>query len=223
MSGIGERSIAQRSRYRRFGALFRDVQQPGDFTHHAVVRDADPRLFDALYRELRRRLYDGSRGTQGGNRWASLRQGVSGRLGSVLFVLGWLTMASGLLVGSDLGRSFHQLEGTGGMTQAAASQLFPFAWMAAGQPLTAVALSLIAAGVMLSLLSRRHFWLMSHRVREGRIDVWIAGTSWRREGQFEREFSAFARRAEELRQEIESQERGATTTEVLGDSGRRAS
>ena len=181
-----------------WSGLFQEANEPRHFAHHTILRGADPRLFEALHRDLRLRLFDGRAVTRCGVRMASMRQGLPPHLGSFLCGLGWFGLAFGLLVGSDLGRAARQHSGDGGAAQAAVPTSTLVMFSQPSVPVVAVALGLLAAGLLIAYLSRKHVWLVAQPTTTTGIDLWIAATSWRHESRFEREFAAFVERARKL-------------------------
>jgi len=74
---------------------FTTPSTPQDFRHHVLVRDADPRLFDAVLRHLGQRLYGGPAdnvAAEGAVRIATLRQGLPLWLAAVVTGGGALTL-----------------------------------------------------------------------------------------------------------------------------------
>jgi hypothetical protein len=71
---------------------WRAPSSPAQFRHHVLLRDVDPRLFDAVVRHLRQRLYHGRVRVAGsdrvGVRVATLRQGAPEWLAPAVLVLG---------------------------------------------------------------------------------------------------------------------------------------
>jgi hypothetical protein len=178
--------------------LFREPSRPRDMQQHVLLRGRDARLFDAMVRDLRMRLYDGRPVVRGGLRFASLRQGPSPRLAAGLFALGCAGVLASVPGVSELGRSSLRLAWDGGVAHAAV----PAATTAGPRPRTApVALALAAAatGVLLASQDRKQMWLVGQPGgRTGEIDVWVAGAAHGRAARFEREFADFVARAEGL-------------------------
>ena len=168
---------------------------PHDFRHHALLRDADATVFDALDRYLRLRLFDGPAPTQHGVRSASLCQGPSPRLARGLMVLGLVGLLIATLVGSELGRDLRQRSWDGDVMNVAVFILAP----AARAPAAATSVIVFLSGFVLRRSARKHVWLVAWPCRDGAaFDLWIAGTSTHHHAQFEREFGAIAAAGREL-------------------------
>jgi cytochrome c biogenesis protein ResB len=184
------------------GAWWRGPREPRDFSHHALMRGAHPSLFDSLCRDLSMRLYEGRAEKHGSTRSASLRQGPAPRLGTFLFGLGGAGLIGCLLVGSGLGHDFRQRTGDGGVAHVAV----PTSTSVRSDTTTSMAwpacLGLLGAGAWLASLRRRHFWIVAHPASDGRSDVWLAGTSWQREAEFESEFEQLLERARQKQHEL---------------------
>ena len=193
----------------RSGTWCREPREPREFSHHAVLRGADPRLFEALCRDLALRLYEGRAETRGGARSLCVRQGPHPRLGAYCLGLGAVGLLGCLLVGNGLGHGFHQGTWDGGVAHAAVptSSLLPAD--ASRSALVAACLGLIGGGTWLTSLRRRHFWIVAQAAADARTDVWIAGTSWRHESAFEAEFAELLERARQKQQELETPGSGA--------------
>jgi hypothetical protein len=187
---------------------FQDPLQPGDLTHHALVRDLPPHALPWAIRELRRRLYDGkSSGTPAAQRIA-LRQGLPLWWSATLFALAWFLLAACIVAGSDLGRGFQLLDGGGGVAQAAAPVFFAPATTTTATALTWNRSALLWSGIallgislLLALSPRKHLFLVAVKNDADLIDLWVSGTSWRHERQFDREFHDLTRRIALHRQE----------------------
>jgi hypothetical protein len=196
MPGVEGAKPAARSASDRRGPLQNPLRSR-DLTHHALLRDLQPQTLPWAILQLRRRLYDADvLGTETTRRVA-LRQGFSLRWSAALFALGWFLVAGAIVTGSDLGRSFQSPDGGGGTAQAAAPgflathRLQPSPWM------LGFGLGTIGVSFLMSWCTRRYFFLVAQRNRSGLLDLWVSGTSWRGEPQFDREFEAFLRLVEQ--------------------------
>jgi len=202
----------------RASALFRDTCEPQDLAHHAVVRGADPRLFDALYRDLTLRLFEGRRATRSGARIATLHQGLPARLGLWLLGAGGLGLVSLSLAGNALVHGFRRQGWDGGAAHAAVTPRAAVREGAAKFPYAPACLGLIGAGLLLGSLERKRFWLVAHPAGEATIDLWIAGTSHRNGCKFRDEFEAFLARARHLDGELRKAQ-GARCAALGGSPG----
>jgi len=178
---------------------FQDALQPGDLTHHALVRDVPPQALPWIIRESQRRLYDvRSSGTAHTQRIV-MRQGFPFWWGAILCALGWVLLAGFLVAGSDLGRSFQLLDGSGSAAHAAAPGLL-HPWMQHSSPLLLwIGLAFEAVAFFLAWCPRKHLFLVAQKNDSDLFDLWISGTSWRQERQFDREFQDLARGMDRLR------------------------
>lgn len=168
--------------------LGRAPRTPLDFRHHACVRDADPRVFDALHRGLRQRLYDGRARSRDGVRIAALHQGPSPAWTRGLFVTGCIGLLFAALAASELGRDLRQRSQDGGVYDAA---VFVFLRVSASRAFAAVMAALAAAGIWVRRQCRKDVWIVALPAADpGRIDLWLAGTASGRPERFAHEFAA---------------------------------
>jgi hypothetical protein len=170
--------------------------QPRDLTHHALLRDLQPQTLPWAIQQLQRRLYDadvlGSRTT----RRVALRQGFPLRWSAISFALGWFLIATAIVTGGNLGRSFQLPDGGGGTAQAVAPVIVSGSLHVMSPWLLGTGVLLLGASLLMSLCTRRYFFLVAQRNSADLLDVWVSGTSWRCEQQFDREFADFVRRLE---------------------------
>jgi len=143
---------------------------------------------------LRRRLYDGEISTSGGAQRIAMRQGFPLWWSAALFALGWFFLAGSIVTGSDLGRGFQLLDGSGGTAQAAAPVLLHSIPTQTTPVLLWSGVALLAISFLLALCPRKHFFLVAQKNDSDLMDLWISGTSWRHEPQFDREFRHLTRR-----------------------------
>lgn len=190
VNGVDEAIAPDRPAARHLN-LFRDVQHPGELTHHVLLRDIAAPTFPWAVRELHRRLYEGTPAGNAQNQSIALRRGFPVRWSASLGALGWFLMTILLVTGSDLGRGFQLLDGGGSMAQSAAPVvLFPV--LEALAPwLFGCAVLLLGISLLMSMCSRRQFFLVAQQNDENSFDLWVSGMSWRCDAQFDREFANF--------------------------------
>lgn len=196
MPGIEATKPRVRAASGRRGPL-QNPLQPRDLTHHALLRDLQPETLPWAIRHLQRRLYDAESLGSDPTRRVALRQGFSLRWSATVFALGWFLVAGSIVTGSELGRSFQLPDGGGGTAQAAAPALSPALLQEAAPVLLGCGVALLGASFLMSLCTRRYFFLVAQRNRSGLLDLWISGTCWRGETQFDREFDEFVRRVDQ--------------------------
>lgn len=185
---------------------FQEALQPGDLTHHALLRDVPPQTIPWILRDLRRRLYDVQTSGPADSQRLAMRQGFPLWWGAMLFACGWFLLAGSFATGSDLGRGFQLLDGSGSTAQAAAPVLFNPMTMQATSFLLWSGLALLAISLFLSICPRKHLFLVIQKNDSNLLDLWISGTSWRHETRFDREFR-------DLTRQIERHCQGATQDE----------
>ena len=191
-------AMPRRNRSHRGSALGlgRAPHTPLDFRHHAFLRDVDGRVFDALHRSLRQRLFEGRAPRQDGARTAALHQGPSPALTRALAVGGLMGILFAALAASELGRDLRQRSQGGGVFDAA---VFSFLqWMAA-RAFAVVAAAALGLGLWARAQGRKDVWLVALPAGEpGRIDLWVAGAASRHPGRFAVEFDALVGQAQAL-------------------------
>jgi len=126
-----------------------------------------------------------------------MRQGFPLWWSAILFALGWFFLAGSIVTGSDLGRGFQLLDGSGSTAQAAAPVFFHPSSTASIPLLLWSGVALLGISFLMSLSPRKHFFLVAQKNDSDLIDLWISGTSWRHEKQFDREFRDLARRIDQ--------------------------
>ena len=190
MNGVDGSVVTARWSTRRHN-LFRDVQQPGDLTHHVLLRDIDTQAFPWAVRELHRRLYVGEPSGDEQQQCVALRRGFPARWSAALFALGWFLMTILFVTGSDLGRGFQLLDGGGGTAQSAAPVLSLAVPESFAPGLLSSAAIFLGTALIMSFCSGRQFLLVAQKNSEGLLDLWVSGASWRCDAPFDREFTNF--------------------------------
>ncbi len=183
---------------------FQDPSAPDHFAHHALLPGADSRLFVALERDLRLRLYSGRARRAGVTRAGSFRQGSPAKFAAWLCGVGCIGLISIGLAASPLGRDSRQFARQGGVVRAAL--LAPDLQALRSPSAILFCAALIATGVLVGAGPRKHMWLVAHPVASGRIDVWIAGDASRDSESFAREFTSFVRRATHMARDFEQRD-----------------
>jgi hypothetical protein len=188
-------------------AWFRAPSSPVELRHHALVRDADARLFAAVVRHTKQRLYDGPVVSSAGVQSASLRQGASPRLTGGLVLAGFAVF-SVLLAGRALGRDHDPHARDGGAIGAAA-----LAAVRQREPVLAIAAAgTLALGAFLACSPRKHLWLAAHPgSRPETIDLWMAGVATG-------DGAAFATEFEELVADVASLQASLAEAPAPGDT-----
>jgi hypothetical protein len=162
-------------------AIFRDARDPRDYTHRAMLRDTDPRVFELLRRHPSLAGFRSCYESDGVERRLWLRRGPSAPTRIALLGSGcW-----GMLV------SHFDRIGQGSVTL---SRTTPGAVIAS--------LLLLAVGAWIVLRKRKYIALVAQPSGHGGTDMWIAGASSHRSAEFDAEFDALVEEARRMHAEF---------------------
>lgn len=162
-------------------AIFRDARDPRDFTHRAMLRDTDPRVFELLRRDRSLAGFGSCYESDGLERSVWLRRGPS-------------APARIALLGSACWGLF-------------ASHFDLFGWGSMNLPRTTpggviASLLLIAVVAWIVSRTRRYIAIVARPSGHGGTDLWIAGASSRRSPEFDAEFDSLVEEARRMHAEF---------------------